>query len=136
MSPNPTVLDACTPGTPSARDRIWAAMTEWARSPSNTRAERILLIVDRPQGVRFEGLAFLLAPSLVIADMLDFIEREQTPSAGVRSESCEAGIFFQPTLQGRDGDAQRLRHLTCGVIGLMIGTVQAVHLNLLLWGRN
>src|SRR3954467_2487502 len=106
MSPNPTVLDASTPGTPSARERICAARTPWARSPSNTRADRILLIVDRPQGVGPEGFAFLPAPSLMLADMLDLVEREQTPSAGVGPESRQAGILFQPAFQGRDGDAQ------------------------------
>src|SRR5687768_11192080 len=111
MSPSPTVLEAITPGTPSARERSWAAKAVWARSPDNTRAETILFIVDRPQGIGLEGLAFLLAPSLVLADMLDLLGREQAPSAGVRPESREAGRFIQPALQGGNGDAQRLRHL-------------------------
>src|SRR4051812_2026321 len=108
MSPNPTVLDACIPGTDSARDRICAASPRWAimaRSPSDTSKRRVLLIVDGPQGIRFEGLAFALTPSLVFADLLDLFRREQAPSACVGAESRERGILFQPTLQGGDGDA-------------------------------
>src|SRR3712207_1296157 len=80
MSPNPTVLDACIPGTPSARERICAPITSWKPRPNKANRGKSLLFIDGPQGVGLERLAFPLSSSLVLAYLLYLIRREEPPT--------------------------------------------------------
>src|SRR5687767_3319575 len=107
ISPWPTVLLACIPGTASARER-WDDPSDAGTNPTSHRpaanaSSGPILLIDRPQGGRLEDLAAFLPELAMLPESLHLVGGEEAPTAGVLAFGGQVGMFFQPSFEGGNG---------------------------------